>query len=165
MYLFFANYTCALSFRIILLGKTSIHFFMINNPFHVVVSNNAPFLLTFFRVANNLIAANSNLALILEHPLYLKIKNRRRWGSFQIIKGDISREKDFYFYVSFRTANFPPCISISQVCKKGIKLEAKCKKSRIYAFDVSTVVVHSVARHKRSLMVSRKRTYLYAASF
>ena len=27
-------------------SKTSIHFFMINNPFHVVVSYNAPFLLT-----------------------------------------------------------------------------------------------------------------------
>ena len=43
--------------------KTSIHFLMINNPFHIVVSCNAPFLLTlnsqlsncsFFTVANNL---------------------------------------------------------------------------------------------------------------
>ena len=43
--------------------KTSIHFLMINNPFHVIVSYNAPFLLTlnsqlsncsFFRITNNL---------------------------------------------------------------------------------------------------------------
>ena len=55
---------------------------MINNPFHVVVSYNAPFLLTlnsqlsklfFFQACQQLdakMAANSNLALILGHCLY-----------------------------------------------------------------------------------------------
>ena len=42
---------------IILLEKPAlIHFLMINNPFYVVASYNAPFLLnSFFRVANNLV--------------------------------------------------------------------------------------------------------------
>ena len=67
--------------RIISLEKPASTFFTINNSFHVVVSYNAPFLPTlnsqtvklfFFQGCQRLdakMAANSNLALILEHPI------------------------------------------------------------------------------------------------
>ena len=58
---------------------------MINNPFHVVVSYNGPFLLTklsavklfFFQgqQLNAKMTANSNLALILAHSLYCNFRH------------------------------------------------------------------------------------------
>lgn len=74
--------------------------------------------------------------------------------------------KEGFESVSFHITNFQLRVSVyHEFIKEYRARHAKCKKSRIYAFDISTVVVRSVASRKRSLVVSRKRTYLYTASF
>lgn len=61
--------------------------------------------------------------------------------------------KEGFESVSFHITNFQLPVSVYQFhefIKEYRARHAKCKKSRIYAFDISTVVVRSVASRKRA---------------
>ena len=85
---------------------------MMYNPFHVIVSYNAPFLLTLNSQLSNCcqqlyakMTANSNLALILRHPLYRRLntvicaRSRKResvWGNVRKTWKERMREREFF---------------------------------------------------------------------